>query len=138
MRYQYSDGGRVAAGYKGYAGDCVTRAIAIASQMSYQDAYDLVSDNCKRRPRLRGFSSRTGVHHQITRDILSLLGWGWHPTMSIGSGCKVHLRDGELPMGRIIVKLSAHICAVIDGVIHDAHDPRREGTRCVYGYWSKE
>jgi hypothetical protein len=24
---------------------------------------------------------------------------------------------------------------VIDGVIHDTHDPGRDGTRAVYGYW---
>lgn len=37
--------------------------------------------------------------------------------------------------GRIIVRLSRHISAVIDGVIHDTYDPSRDGTRCVYGYW---
>ena len=30
MRHAYNDGGREAAGYKGDAGDCVARAIAIA------------------------------------------------------------------------------------------------------------
>lgn len=57
--------------------------------------------------------------------------------MCIGSGCKVHLRDGELPMGRLIVNVSRHTVAVIDGVIHDNHDPQRDGMRCVYGYWTK-
>jgi hypothetical protein len=50
--------------------------------------------------------------------------------------CKVHLRDGELPMGRLVVSLSRYYAAVIDGVIHDTHDPSRDGTRCVYGYWT--
>ena len=58
--------------------------------------------------------------------------------MFIGSGCKVHLRNDELPAGRLIVCLSRHYTAVIDGVIHDTHDPSRGGTRCVYGYWRKE
>jgi hypothetical protein len=58
--------------------------------------------------------------------------------MGIGTGCKVHLRDGELPMGRLIVKVSKHVVAVIDGVINDTHDPSRNGTRCVYGYYTKE
>jgi len=26
---------------------------------------------------------------------------------------------------------------VLDGVIHDTHDPSRGGRRCVYGYWSR-
>jgi hypothetical protein len=56
--------------------------------------------------------------------------------MQIGSGCKVHLRDGELPTGRLVVFVSKHYTAVIDGVIHDTYDPSRAGTRCVYGYFS--
>ena len=37
MEWIYSDGGRAAAGYKGDAGDCVTRAIAIATEIPYQE-----------------------------------------------------------------------------------------------------
>ena len=37
--------------------------------------------------------------------------------MHIGSGCKVHLRDGELPSGRLVVSVSKHMVAVVDGVI---------------------
>jgi hypothetical protein len=36
--------------------------------------------------------------------------------VSIGGGCTVHLRDGELPRGRLIVSVSKHVLAVIDGV----------------------
>jgi hypothetical protein len=55
--------------------------------------------------------------------------------MKIGQGTTVHLRTEELPTGRLVVRLSGHLCAVIDGVIHDTHDPSRQGTRCVHGYW---
>lgn len=34
-----------------------------------------------------------------------------------------------------VVRLSKHFTAVIDGVVHDTHDPSRDGTRCVYGIW---
>jgi len=56
--------------------------------------------------------------------------------MRIGQGCTVHLRAEELPGGRLVVRVTRHLCAVVDGVIHDTHDPSRKGTRCVYGYWS--
>ena len=39
-------------------------------------------------------------------------GWKWTPTMQIGSGCKVHLADGELPMRKRIVAVSKHYTAV--------------------------
>jgi len=56
--------------------------------------------------------------------------------MKVGQGCRVHLRQDELPKGNIIVRVSKHITTVIDGVIHDTFDPSRDGTRCVYGYYS--
>jgi len=58
--------------------------------------------------------------------------------MAIGQGCKVHLRAEELPPGRLVVQVSKHVTAVIDGVIYDTHDCSRGGTRCVYGLWRKE
>jgi hypothetical protein len=51
------------------------------------------------------------------------------------AGFKVHLREGELPSARLIVRVSKHVTAVIDGVIHDTADPGRDGWRCVYGYY---
>ena len=62
-------------------------------------------------------------------------GFEWTPTMSIGSGCTVHLADGELPDGRLVVSLSRHLAAVVDGTVRDTYDPSRDGTRCVYGYY---
>jgi hypothetical protein len=141
MNYQYNDGGRAAAGYKGHADDCTTRAIAIAAQMPYQDVYDMVNawgaTERKSKYRTGKSSARTGIHKPTIRRMMDKLGWRWTPTMLIGQGCKVHLKDGELPMGRLVVAVSVHLVAVIDGVIHDTHDPSRDGTRCVYGYWSK-
>lgn len=58
--------------------------------------------------------------------------------MQIGIGGKVHLRAGELLPGRVIVSLSKHYTAVIDGVIHDTHNPDCGGKRLVYGYWRHE
>ena len=55
--------------------------------------------------------------------------------MLIGTGCRVHLRRDELPTGRLVVALSGHMAAVIDGVLNDTHDCSRAGTRCVYGYY---
>jgi hypothetical protein len=52
---------------------------------------------------------------------MEMLRWNWTPTMALGSGCKVHLRDGVLPMGRNAVSVSKHMVAVFDGVIQDTH-----------------
>ena len=78
-----------------------------------------------------------GIHvkRKWCQDYMRELGFVWVPTMGIGTGCKVHLRARELPKGRLVVSCSKHWTAVIDGVIHDNHDPSRGGRRCVYGYW---
>jgi hypothetical protein len=139
QRFRYNDGGRAAAGYKGQTGDCVVRSIAIATGLPYQKVYDLVNEaaKCERTgTRKRGKSNaRTGVYKTSIHRVMKSLGWVWTPTMQIGSGCTVHLRADELPPGRLVVSVSKHLTAVIDGVIHDTHDCSRRGTRCVYGYW---
>ena len=43
MEFVYDDGGRKEAGYKGYTGDCVTRAIAIASGLPYAQVYEAMA-----------------------------------------------------------------------------------------------
>lgn len=162
------DGGRAAAGFRGGAGDCVVRAVAITSGRPYQEVYDALSEGTRtQRLTKRGqrkASARDGVNvrRKWFRDYMASLGFRWVPTMQIGSGCKVHLDAAELPSGRIVVAVSKHYTAMIDGVIHDTHDPRREvhcvepdrgqplkpgqwrnengicsiQRRCVYGYWA--
>lgn len=138
--FRRNDGGRQAAGFKGKTGDCVTRAIAIATGKPYREVYDALNELATRErtgKRKRGVSnSRLGVYKVTRNAYLKSLGWQWTPCMSIGSGCKVHLRAEELPRGRLIVGLSRHSAAVVDGVLHDEYDSSRFGSRCVYGYWS--
>jgi hypothetical protein len=141
MRYIYDDGGRAASGYKGKADDCVCRAVAIASRRPYDEIYArLAKETGAQRAGKRGkrsASARDGISttRKWFKDYMLKLGFKWIPTMKIGSGCKVHLREGELPMGRLVVSLSGHYAAVIDGVLHDIYDCSRDGTRCVYGYF---
>lgn len=141
MNWINNDGGRKAAGYIGLTGDCVTRAVAIATGKPYQEVYteiNAIAQTERASKRRRGKSNaRTGVFKQTTRRYIESLGWKWTPTMFVGQGCKVHLKANELPGGRLIVAVSKHIVAIINGVIHDTHDCSRNETRCVYGYWQK-
>jgi len=141
MDFVFHDGGRAAAGYKGLTGDCVTRSIAIATGKTYQEVYDAINQLARaerigKRKRRRS-SSRTGVFRRTYQHYLESLGWRWTSTMSIGSGCRVHFCASELPQGPLIVKVSRHLTAVIDGVLYDTHNCARGGARCVYGYFSQ-
>lgn len=141
LPFKFNDGGRAAAGYKGTTGDCVTRAIAIATGKPYQEIYDMINEAAKfertgKRKRNKS-NARTGVYRGTQDRVMKALGWIWTPTMKIGSGCTVHLRAGELPRGRLVVTVSGHCTAVVNGVLHDTYDCSRDGTRCVYGYWKE-
>jgi len=136
----WNDGGRKAAGFKGTApGDCVTRAIAIALELPYQQVYDDLNALAKATEK-RGLRStaRTGVIRKTYEAYLKSLGWNFMPMMQIGRGCTCHMRANELPSGRIIVRLSHHLCAIVDGWQFDIKDQSRGGMRCVYGYFTKE
>lgn len=146
LGFERNDGGRIAAGFKGGAGDCVVRAIAIAAERPYLEVYAALhkanadyagSRNTRIAKQIsaRGPSPRNGNHRSVFHDYILSLGFDWVPTMAVGEGCQVHLRRSEIPAGRLIVKVSKHLCAVIDGVIHDTHNPARGGMRCVYGYY---
>lgn len=174
LSFEKDDGGRAAAGFKGTAGDCVCRAIAIASGRPYGEVYQRLADGMgsqrqtkRMRAKHKRASARSGIltTRKWFRDYMAELGFEWVPTMGIGTGCRVHLADGELPMGRLIASVSKHYTAIIDGVIRDNHDPRRDRyvnvappsdmrdlqpgehrningiwrltRRCVYGYWRK-
>lgn len=135
MTYQYNDGGMVAAGYKKPKKDCVVRAIAIATQMTYAEANDLINQVAGKDVDARN----NGVNKKVWKDLMKQLGWTWTPTMLVGSGCKVHLVADELPMGCLVVSVSKHLTVMIDGVIHDVYpNVARGGKRAVYGYWKKD
>lgn len=148
LPWKYHDGGRAEAGRKGDAGDCVTRAIAIATGVPYGEVYDGLHERAlgdrayMARLQLRyganarrHASPRDGVERRIYEPYLLEEGFVWRPTMKIGSGCTVHMAPGELPDDDLVVSLSKHLSAVRGGVVYDTHDPCRDGTRCVYGYY---
>lgn len=141
MRWINDDGGRAAAGFKGKAGDCAARSIAIVTGKPYSEVYAAINalgttERIGKRKRGKS-NARTGVYGKTARKYMQSLGWKWTPTMSIGSGCKVHLRADELPAGKLMVFVSRHFTAVVDGIIYDTHDCSRDGNRCVYGYFSQ-
>ena len=144
--FQFNDGGREEAGFKGGTGDCVVRSIAIAAKLPYLQVYEdlrranesyarLRNDRLAKRLNAKGTSPRNGNHRNVFHDYILAQGFEWFPTMQVGAGCQVHLRPDELPKEILIAKVSKHLTAIIDGVIHDTHDPSRGGSRCVYGYY---
>ena len=166
--YVEDDGGRAKAGYLGKAGDCVTRAFAIAqfgpgpSGEQYKSVYAELglaihewawegrSNKYKRpyRDGKRAFSPRDGVPREVIGRYAKAIGFSWVATKFIGQTETVHVRPDELPSGRLVLNLSKHLAAMIDGKLYDNHDSSvsrhveasagpgsGRGWRMVYGYW---
>jgi hypothetical protein len=142
--FVYNDGGRQESGYKGHTGDCVARSIAIVTGLPYQQVYDRLAARNATQRKGKHEGSKAGVktaargintNRKWFANYMQEIGLVWVPTMLIGQGCKVHLKANELPQGRLMVNVSKHFTAVIDGVLNDTYDCSREGTRCVYGYY---
>ncbi len=126
MRFQYHDGGRAAAGFKGTAGDCGARAMAIALGLDYKAVYrELALAN---RDAGHARSARNGVYKDVFADVLKRHGWVWRQAPHF-EGRKARCSDLR---GVVIARQAGHYVAVINGVPNDVWDSSQ---KMVYGYW---
>jgi len=154
MAYKYDDGGRNACGFQGKSGDCFLRAYAITEGKNYAEARKEMEEEYKKlkpithkrrgakkpsRLKNEGVSSNVyGVYTKHAREILSKKGYTWTPVMGIGTGTTMHVKEGELPQGKNILRVSKHFIASEGQDWKDSHNASRGGTRAVYGYYHKE
>ena len=129
MALIYNDGGRAKAGYKGKAGDCVVRAIAIATASDYKEIYNLVA--AANKDFGFGKSARNGIHKQVSSYVLKNLGFKWCAAPKfVGRKARTY----DMPNGIVIAKQAHHLVCVIDGIAFDTFDSTK---KMVYGYWKK-
>ena len=129
MTFVQNDGGREAAGFRGKTGDCAARAMAIALEIPYAEAYRELAQANKDSGRTK--SVRNGTMKKVLDRVLAGHGWVWHSAPKF-DGRKARYTD--LPPGRYIARMARHYAAVIDGTLHDSWDSRH---KMVYGYWYK-
>lgn len=132
--WQFDDGGREGAGRVGKTGDCVCRAVAIASGRPYAEIHNrlrILTGHVRhgRRP-----SPENGIitsQHKF-KVLMEELGFGW-----------VDFRHHQLRatvlslpvQGKCVAIIPRHAYAYIDGVVRDLA-PTNIGTP-VHGYWVK-
>ena len=100
----YNDGGRKDAGYKGTAGDCAARAMAIALEIPYKQAYDELAR--AHRARTGQKTARKGIYKDDFETVLARYGWVWHPAPKL-NGRKA--RCGDMPEGKVIARMARHL-----------------------------
>jgi len=126
--FKYNDGGRADAGFKGTAGDCGARAMAIALELDYKTVYKELAQANKDM----GFakSARNGIMKNVYDMVLKRHGWVWHQAPKF-DGRKA--RCSDMPTGVVIARQARHFVAVIDGQPNDIWDCTG---KMVYGYWA--
>jgi hypothetical protein len=153
-RWVKDDGGRGksgiarAPGRKTAVGDCVTRAISIATGKPYREVHDAITVSkvrylyaggdddawdkwARRRGGVRAFDPDHGCSDGAYGPYLEALGWVLNTPKFQMRLCADHL-----PPGRLIVCIRRHLVAVIDHVIHDTYDCGRAGRVQVVNYWT--
>ena len=101
-----TDGGRAEDGFFREKSDCVVRAVAVAHNMPYKDAHELLS--------LAGRKDGRGTFRYQMKDLLG------EPS---GSGGTVQRFLLEHPKGNFIVRVTRHAFAVRDGIVYDSGSP---------------
>ena len=126
MNWYYHDGGRKQAGYNRSKGDCVTRAIAIVTNLSYINTYEMVNRYCNQE-RNQKSSASAGVTKKTIDKILKNLGFTWIPK---------RFKWGEESIeGKVILNLSSHVIPVIGDNYYDVSPNELKNGTIVYGYW---
>lgn len=134
LPYEYDDGGRSKYFRASNVGDCVCRAIAIASGRDYKEIYNLLY-------RAMGDSPRGGVMTSGVRfkRFMREQGFIWVSLCQVGSSQSAHFYKGEIPsVGRLVCSAHRHEVAVVNGVVRDTWDSRYNSwgePRRIYGYW---
>lgn len=131
--WRFDDGGRTATGRKGHAGDCVCRAIAIATGHPYEYVYKLLNERCKpfrKTQTSRKPSARYGVPRTVWEPLLVEEGWRY-----VEFPRREQFNARNLPLeGSTIVDTDWHLCTVKHGIIRDTYDSSYKGTAWVKGF----
>ena len=146
-----SDGGREVAGFTGYAGDCVARALANLYFYDIQkwktpDQTNMTTDQAQAYCYTKAYnelalgmqslgkpkSARNGVSKKVYEPIFKLEGLVWNTCMF--KGAKTRHRIENLPRGvSYILRVARHIVYANDNTIFDTWDCTR---KMVYGFWA--
>lgn len=122
-----TDGGRSASRRPRQRDDCTVRALAVAAELSYDDAYDLLKAAGRGSSRRFRFdewvlAGGTVAGRRLERRTFPAV--RGERRMNPETFCALHRE------GRWIVRTAKHVFAVVDGALHDDRAVRPD--RCVY------
>ena len=127
-----TDGGRSTSTRPKSKEDCTVRALALATGVSFDKAYDVLAI-AGRKPHQR-FAFKLWANSLAPRYTLRVE-LRWHPFQAVKGESRMNPAKfcTQFLNGRWIVRTAKHVFAVIDGVVLDETSPRPD--RCIYGAW---
>lgn len=130
-----TDGGRMDAGFKGDAGDCVTRALALAFNQGYRQTYRELTELSVEMSGGLDRSVRHGVYPPVYHRYITERGWEVYVCKP-----KTYLNALASVSGNFIAVIPRHVAYVSDGVVMDTWDSRKsKRTKCgsptLIGYY---
>lgn len=127
--FVYSDGGRSNSKRPKQQNDCTVRAVALAFEVPYDRAYDMLKS--------AGRKSHQGFYFNEWAEETVVNGrrLKWRPFQAVKGQKRMNpVRfSQEFAKGRWIVRTAGHVFAFIDGVGYD--DTKERDSRCIYGAW---
>ena len=135
LSYEYDDGGRRDAGYKGDTGDCVVRAIAIVTGKPYKEVYRVMATEMKahgytasgnayatsekklKTPRKRGQLTVRKVQDKVK-------GMFGFKKVSLSRGVRPTFEEAHREYGDCLASTTKHVVALKDGALRDTWDGR--------------
>lgn len=105
--------------------DCTVRAIALVRGMGYDEAYDLMAEEGRKCS--KGFDIVKWLKKQSWAKKMAFPAVKGERRMNPAKFCETYKE------GKYICRVSKHVFAVIDGVVHDTFESRPD--RCIYTAW---
>ena len=119
LKYEYDDGGRAAAGYKGYAGDCVCRALTILEAGDYRANYRELAAGEAAAGHAR--SARNGISIKVYPKVFAAHGL---VKVKLPPGPKPTYAEAHRRYGDCIVTTARHVACLKGGALRDTFDGR--------------
>ena len=146
LPWEYHDGGRKAAGFRGKAGDCVTRALSIALDLDYRGLYDGLAKGNRTFWEARAKRAKNPRHAKVYEGRISATARNgsspqvFEPVLAEAGWVKVKFPKGsrlsDLPTDALlVVSLRSHLVVVDHGVIRDTFDSSYGYNRPAFSYW---
>jgi hypothetical protein len=132
--FKTADGGRSESRRPKQKNDCTVRALAIAADLPYDEAYDMLMQSGRKSHRgfnFKGWLKKVG-------NVVNGYRFTWEAYLATKGQARMNpVRFAkEKASGRYIVRTAKHVNTVIDGVSHDTF--RTYDQRCIYGAWRVE